>query len=202
MTRGERKSGGRWPGGLGIAALVLALSLPRPAHASDELPARNKALLLLRVLAYDQNLRARAGQVVTLLVVFNPGDGASKKAGDELVEALEQLAKSSVVLGLPIRVRSTAFQTAQELDASAKELRASAIVVCPGLEDAIDDISTVTRNRSILSVAASREAVEKRLSVAFTRRGPKAAIVINLAASRAEGVGFDSALLRLAEVLR
>ena len=113
---------------LAVAALVaVALARPAPARA-EELPARNQALLLLRVLAYDRNLAQRANGAVTVAVVFRPGDRGSEERRAALLAAFEEVARDVVVAGLPVKVEAIPFR-----DAADFEARLEAVAAGPGL---------------------------------------------------------------------
>ena len=60
----------------------------------------------------------------------------------------------------------------------------------------------MTQKQSVLTASNSKAYVEGGLSVAIVSLGQRAGLVINLAASKAEGAGLDSSLLAISEVLR
>jgi hypothetical protein len=162
--------------------------------------AGNEALLLLRVLAYDRNITKRAGKVVTVAVVYKPGDGESEQVRGQIANALTEAAKKVTVAGLPVRVVSLGVTA--NLESDLAPMRAAAAYVCPGLGDMVPSISRVTRARSILSFAGTEKYVTSGLSIGLVRRQSKAAILVNLPSSKAEGAALDAALLRVAEVKR
>ena len=180
-----------------IVALALVICAVTPsAHA--QLGAGSESLLLLRVLAYDRNVTKRAGKTVTIAVVYKPGDSDSEQVRGQISQALSDAAKKVTVAGLPIRVQSIA--ATPSLDAELGGIRAAAAYVCPGLGDSIEGISRITRTRSILSFAGNERYVSSGLSIGLVRRSSKAAIMVNLPSSKAEGAALDAALLRVAEV--
>jgi hypothetical protein len=186
-------------------ALLAALALVAPAlraEGEEELPARQRVLLLLRVLAYDRNLKARAGEVVAVAVLFQKGNARSEECQKELLAAFEEVASTSVVAGLPIQARGQAWAGGAALDAELQHPRTSSLYACPGLESVVPAIREVARRRSSFTAAGGRAMVEAGLSLGLIKGGARAGLVINLEAARAEGVDLDSALLRIAEVLR
>jgi hypothetical protein len=76
------------------------------------------------------------------------------------------------------------------------------LYVCDGLDGDIDAVKDITRQSKVLSVAAKREYVEKGLSFGVFEIDGKSTILLNLQASRLEGVSFASDLLRLVTVVR
>jgi hypothetical protein len=76
------------------------------------------------------------------------------------------------------------------------------IYVCDGLENELEAIERITRQMRVLSVGSKPEHVEKGLSIGVFQIESKCTILLNLAASRQEGVSFAADLLRLAKVIR
>ncbi len=182
----------------GLAAVALATS---GARAEDP-PPRHQALLLLRVLAYDRNLRARAGASATVLVLYRAGDLGSESRRGALRTAFEEVARDVVVSGLPVTVAELAYQNPAELEARVEALHPALVYVDRALEASVPEITRVTRGRGVLSADGSRSMVEAGVSLAIVARSGRAAVLVNLPAARQEGADLDSALLAVADVLR
>ena len=176
------------------AVLLICAFAPVAAHAQ----ATNESLLLLRVLAYDRNVAKRAGKTVTIAVVYKPGDSESESMRSQMANALTEAAKKVTVAGLPVKVVS--LGVTGNLDSDLSGMKPTAVYVCPGLADAVSGISRVTRARSILSFAGNEKYIASGLSIGVIRRASKAAIMVNLPSSKAEGAALDAALLRVADV--
>lgn len=181
-----------------LAGVLVSLLLVRAA-AAQGLPAEQKALLLLRVLAYDRNLKLRAKDEVRIAVVFRPGHGASQSERDALLLALEQTARRAVVSGLPVRAVAVPFRDAVSLAARLDELRPAALYTCTGLDDVAREVARAARDQGVLTVCGSREPVLQGLAVGLVDRGERAALVVNTRAAAAQGAALDSAMLGLAE---
>ena len=186
---------------LAAALMVGAAAGPASARAGD-LPARNQALLLLRVLAYDRNLKQRAQSTVTVVVLYRPGDRASEERGAALVSAFEEVARAAVVGGLPVKVEGVPYRDVPELEARLRALHPALAYVDPSLAPAVPDIVQTSRRLGVLTADGSRALVEAGLSVGVVAQTDRAGLIVNLRASRQEGVDFDSALLALSDVLR
>ena len=178
---------------MGLAAL--------PARGA-ELPPRNQALLLLRVLAYDRNLKQRSGGNATVLVLYRPGDPASEARRSSLRSAFEEVAREVVVSGLPVAVEEVPFRSAADLDSKLESTRAALVYVDRALEGSLGEITQVTRRRAVLSADGSRSMVEAGVAVGIVARSGRAVVIVNLAVARLEGANLDSALLAVSVVLR
>jgi len=183
---------------LGLAVAVLGM--PRLAGA-DAVPAKNQALLLLRILAYDHNLPNRIdNKTVTIVVVSKGGNTDSEDTASELVAVIRELAKSTTVANNAINVVRLAY-TDKTFDAEITKLKAAELYVSPGLGDAIVNIAGVTQQRKLLTFTGSADYVVT-LAVGFSLYEGKPTILVNIPASRAEGADLDPALLRVAKIVK
>jgi hypothetical protein len=167
-----------------------------------DLPVSYQAVFLLRVLAYDRNLKTRSPDTASVLLVYQPGDDSSESAKNDLTHEVNRLAKDLRVADLPIRVSSIAYTNPDDLDSTIGRTKASAVYLCPGLDPAVSAIMAVSRRRSVLSFTGVEPWVRQGFSVGLVARGARPAVLVNLPASKAEGADLDPALLRLAEIIR
>ena len=180
---------------------LLLLGPTRPVRA-QEVTAVQRSLVALRVLAYDRNLKARAGEALTIAIVHRPDRKESVQAASEANAALTGIAQKSRVAGLPLKVVSIASADAAVVDERIQAVHAAALLVCPDMAEAVAPISAMARKRGVLTLTWVEAFVRAGLSVGVLDRGGKPSLVINLPAARGEGADLDAAVLRLAEVIR
>jgi len=183
-----------------VASLTAGLLVASSATAA-ELPPRQKALVLLRVLAYDRALKARAGAEVRLGVVFRPGSARSEEDRDYVVEELREIARRAVAAGLPIRVVTLPFVEGAQLAQRLREEGVAALFACDGLEGQAAALARAAREAQVLALSASRRMVEEGFAVAIVDRGDRAGLVVSPRAAAEQGADLDSALLALAELV-
>ena len=183
------------------AALAAGSAIPATA-AGDDLDARSRALLALRVLAYDSNIKQRAGSAVTIGILFRPGDRASEERRDVLRQAFEDVAHDVVVAGLPVRVEVLPYRDATSLDARLEGIRPALVYVDQALAHAVAEIVQVTRRRGVLTAEGSKSMVEAGIAIGIVLRGDRAGVIVGLSSARHEGAELDPALLAVAEVIR
>ena len=181
-----------------LCATVAVGALPVRA---EELPARNHALVLLRVLAYDRNIRQRAGPTLTVVLLSQPGDPASERRSRALRAALEEVAKEVVVSGLPVRVEEVPFRSPGELEAQLDGLHPALIEVDVSLASALPSLLHLSRHRGV-STSGTRAMAVDGAAIGVDARNGRAAVTINLAGARAEGADLDAAMLDVCEVIR
>jgi len=192
---------------LGFALQLVTLGLggfgrPGPALAEEEevLPSR-QVVIIMRALAYDENLKIRAGTTINLGILYKKGHARSERMASTMAKAFGALA-STQVAGLPITVSRVAYGSAEGL---AKALGAAGIdtlYACEGLESEVRAITEVSRKARTLTVGSSQEQVRQGLSLGVFQIEGKTTILLNLPASRQEGAAFAPDLLRLATVIR
>jgi hypothetical protein len=192
-----------WPARrrMGVLALWAGLVLSRARAHGDALATPSTlAMTLLRALAYDVNLKERAGHSVVLAVVHRASSSPSRREAQEMTKAFKDL-EAVTVQGLPFRVVSLPVTDAATLEQGAHAAEVSIFYVCAGLEDDLPAIREVALKLRILTTAGKEALVQKGLSLAVDLEA-KPSLVVNLKQSRDEGAAFSSALLRLAKVIK
>lgn len=175
-----------------VAAATLCFAVASFAAQPSGVPARNQAVLMLRVLLYDRNLRERApDDVARVVVVTKSGDSASAAAGHELTEVLGELSRKAVLGGRKIRVREV---TSDELDRTLDAEPTCAVYLSANAATP-EVLASARRHRALTFSADPSDA-----AVGFVQRSDRVVITVNLKGAKAEGADLDSELLALAEV--
>jgi hypothetical protein len=182
--------------------LLGIMLLPAPGRADGRLPARNQALLLLRVLAYDRRVAAAPGEALTVAVVSPDDDPEARAEQVAIVRELEDAARGFLVSGRRVRVVAVPWRDAEALEATLRQERAAALYVVAALAAKVPAISAATRAASVLTFAGARGLVDDGLAVGLVVRAERAGVLVNLPAARAEGASLDSSLLSVAEVVK
>ena len=181
------------------AAILLLLGLLAPVAAAQALPAPTQAVLLLRVLAYDHDLKARSGGSATIDVVYQKGDAESETMASQVVATLQALSAKASLNGLPIKVNPIAYGGG--LDPQIGTSPAVAFFICAGLDDDTASIAESAQTHHALTFTGQETAVDQGLAIGLVMRGSKGTILVNLPAARAEGADLDADLLGLAEIV-
>ena len=184
-----------WMGCLVVGLLVYGTSM------GADLPPAKQALFLARVIAYDANLKARAGPTVNIGILAKKGDGESEKMADAVMKAFLPL-EEATMLGLSVKVSRLVFAGRDALDKAVREGGIDTLYVCSGLDAGLADIKAVVRARKVLTVASKEAHLKLGLSLGVFAVDGKNTILVNLEASREEGVAFGPELLRLATIVR
>jgi hypothetical protein len=191
----------RWSRFLARGCGAVLIGTVGSAWAEQALPALLEASLIVRVLAYDRALKARAGGSVTIGILFKGSDRASARAQGEMLQAFGAVEPRSIQ-GIPFGTVSHAYKDRADLSAWAARDKIGILYVAPGLADELDAIRDLSRERKLVTVSPVRSFVERGLAVGTVPKGNKAGILVNLGAAELLGMDLDPKLLQLAEVLR
>jgi hypothetical protein len=186
--------------GVTIRGLLVGLLFGRTSDAAD-LPPAKQAIFLARVIAYDGNLKTRAGAAVNIAILLKKGDAESEKMADNVMKAFLPL-EAATMLGLSVKVSRVSFAGRDALDKAIREGGIDTLYICRGLDSSLADIKTVTRARKVLTMASQEDQLKLGLSLGVFSIDGKNTILVNLEASREEGAAFGPELLRLATVVR
>lgn len=182
------------------APLFVAVLAAFPAGA--DVPAANQAMLVLRILSFDRNVAERAGKELTIAVLAKPGSSDSESTQAGIAAALIDAGSRTTVSGLPVKVIKIGWWGASRLESDLAAIHASALYVGPELSEVLQPVARVSQKQRVLTFSEGERYVNGALSISLVRRDNRVAIVVNLPNARAEGADLDSALLRIAEVVR
>ena len=184
------------------SACVVGLAVSN-VHAGGEekMPGPRFATFLARMLTYDSHLKKRAGGKLTIAVLYDGKSPASTAQGTELGTALKNL-ELVRILDLPVETLGIAVTDASELEKAVQSAGLDAFVVCDGLEKQNALIRKVSEKGKLITIGTSSSQVRAGLSIAVYLENGKSKILVNLPASRSEGVAFSGELLGLAEVIQ
>jgi hypothetical protein len=184
-----------------VAALWLLVTSGGPAGGQPDLPPERQVPILTRALAYDENLRSRAGDELVVAILAKAGSKASEQTAEAVGKAFSGLAGIKVQ-GLPLRSARVNYTSAATLAGAVQKDGIDVIYICPGLDSDLPAILEVARTSHVLSMGSREEYINKGASLGVFLISSKPTICVNLAASKAEGAAFGSDLLRLAKVIR
>ena len=191
---------------LGAIALAGALAVARanadPSGFNNEadLSVAVQFPLILKILQFDRNLGSRAGAEIVIATVFQGRYRASARARDDVRRAAEGVPGQRVA-DLPVRVVDIDLEQVNLKDALDR-LDVDVLYVTPLRATDIATIAEVTRELQIASITGVEDYVHQGIAVGIDVFREKPRVLVNLKASKAEGVDFSSRLLSLAQVVK
>ena len=181
--------------------LALLLSLLAFTAFAQSVPPAQQAALFSRILAYDRNLKARAGTKVAVAVLYRSDDAASRTASDEMLAAFAPL-RQRTIQDLPFDAVSHAYSTPERLDQWLAGGEVDVIYVAPGLASSLGEILSVNARRKVVTLATQRADVQLGAAIGIVIKEGKPGILVNLSSAKSLGMDLDPKLLQLAEVIR
>ncbi|HEY3446045.1 MAG TPA: YfiR family protein [Myxococcales bacterium] len=181
-------------------AVVAALFWVAPAALAEEpeVPVGVQAELLAKVVAYDRNLPARAGDQVRTLVVSKAKDADSARAAAQFQEALKA---QGPIAGLPHSEEAHTFSSAAELAEAAKSKKISVVYLSSGFsDDELAAIGAAVGEADLLTVSAVASYVRKGVVLGFDLVSGKPKLVIDLTRASRQHVALSASVLRLMTV--
>ncbi len=178
----------------------VATGLVRPASAEEVVvPVPRQAELLVRVAAYDRNLRARARGTVRVLILMNPADPDSRAVAAQMDAALRKFDK---IAGLPCEITTTAYPGAAQVAATCRQGHVSIVYATQGLDPNIPDLVTALVGVDVFSVAAVVRYVSQGVVLGFDLVSAKPTLVLNLPQAGRQNVSIEAGALNLMRVIQ
>jgi YfiR/HmsC-like len=179
--------------------MLAGLAFAQPTDAEAKTAGR-QLLIALRILAYDKQLAERSpGASVTIALVSSATpEGRAARVRFEAGFGLMPKAK---VGGRPLRLVSIDAGNDKSITAALVAKNPSVVIVVDDLGDKLLPLRAAARARDVLTMSLRESDVTRGLSVGLVAARERDQIVINLEASRAEGVKFGAGLLQLARLV-
>ena len=152
---------------------------------------------LLRAVAYDRSLKARAPEGLRLGIVFL-ADPASREDADRSFRAAEALRKAKAPHA-PIFISKASFQSDLELGRWCESEQLSALYVASGFdEEQLSSLAAAAHGAGVITLSSSAKGVEHGLAIGIDTENSETKILIHMAAAQSAGADFDSRLLQIA----
>lgn len=177
-------------------ALAHCMATGGAARAS---PADDEAKILLRAISFDRGLAARAGAEVVISVVYDARTSGGERERDGRVLAFRKLSDRTIV-GLPMKVVWSDCSPSRPMDEALRGV--DIVYLTSGAKDCVRAVTAVTRKLRIASLASGRALVEQGVTIGVTIENARPKLLVNLKASKAEGLDLASQMLQLAEVIK
>ncbi len=179
--------------------LCMSLFLKAAPAQGMEIPAKIQISIFLKTLSFDRKLSERSGDELNMLIIYQGNYTPSQLASQEVSEALNELSINKVE-GIPIKYYFLNIDEFNLLSAVIKH-KINLIYVCPLRGISLKTITSISREKSIISFTGIPSYVESGISIGVGLKRDKPQIVINLTSSKAEGADFSSQLLNLSKVI-
>jgi hypothetical protein len=179
-----------------VIAVVHCAATPGQARAGT---ADDEAKILLRALSFDRALATRAGAEVVVSVIYDGRASNGEGERDARVRAFRKLSDRTIA-GLPMRVIWSDCAPPTRMDDALRGV--DIVYVTRGAKECVRAVTTATRRLRIASLASERALIELGVTIGVTIESARPKLLVNLKASKAEGLDLTSQMLQLAEVIK
>ena len=186
-----------------ILAGVFGLSAGHASAQDDPVPIGVQIQIMVKVLNFDRRLPERLGGRLTVGVLYQSRYRTSANVGEEVCRTVMGLPQSALgsLQSLQISCIAIDLDEAPDVAAALKRERVQVLYVSPLRAYRLEDLVAVTRAAQITTLTGVPRYVEGGLAIGVDMKGDRPEIVVNLAASRAEGADLNAQLLKLARVV-
>jgi uncharacterized protein DUF4154 len=185
----------------GLLLAELAGHAPRRLAAQEvPVPVAAQIPILVKILNFDRNLPERAGGRLVVGVLFQSRYRTSANVADQVCPALQTL-PAGALGAMELACVAIDLDATPALDSALRRKQVDVLYVSPLRAVPLEDVMAVSRAGGITTLTGVPRYVETGLAIGLDMKGERPEIVINLAASRAEGADLTAHLLKLARVV-
>ena len=183
-----------------MTVCLILLSVETCLPQEMALPARSQVPLFLKILTCDRKLETRSGNDIVIAIIYQRKFRTSLNVMEEMMSAITESPGDKIG---NMAVRWTAIDISHEENLAAAIARDNIDIfyVAPLRVVGMESLFGISREKKIMTLTGVPEYVESGLSVGIGTKGQKPLIIINITAAKAEGVDFNSQLLKLARVI-
>jgi hypothetical protein len=183
--------------------VLACLLLGGRAAAAQEVavPVDVQVPLLVKVLGFDRKLASAAEEDLVVGVLYQGKFRTSVNVAAGVQEAIKRL-PGSALAGRRVRGLGIDLDDTPTLGAALSRLQVSVLYVSPLRAVDLRAVMSACRSAGVTTVTGVTDYVETGLAIGIGAKGDRPEIVINLAASRAEGADLNAQLLKLARIVK
>ena len=183
-----------------VTVWILGLLSPISAATAQDMdvPIAVQIPVMLKVLSFDRQLRARAGGEIIVGVAYQSGNRASSLARED---AVRLFSATHEVNGVPLRVVTIDLDH-DDLTTVLKQHPLTALYIAPLRATDIAEVAATAREAGATTMTGVLRYVELGLAIGIGQQGGRPKIFMNLDSCRAEGADFPAELLKLAQIVR
>lgn len=183
-------------------AIILLTSLITGTLWCQEIqvPIEQQVPLLIKILSFDRNLRRNADKQIVFAILYQKKYRKSLDAKNDFEQAISKYSITKIDT-LPIKLMAIDISEDSDLASIVNINRVNVIYLAPVKATNIGEITALSRSKQITTTTGVPEYVNAGISVGIGTKSEKPQILINLNSARAEGINFNSQLLKLAKII-
>jgi hypothetical protein len=185
-----------------IAVLVFLILATGDNLYGEEMdvPVAQQFSIFMKILECNRGFETHDDSVLTFGIIYQSGNKQSLNTRDELMEIISKSPRI-IINKIPVKFMAIDLSHATDLAGTITGSKIDIVYITPLRACNIEDLAALFAAHRVLSFTGLPSYLESGLAVSIANRGGKPQIVINLPASKSEGVSFSSQVLKLARVI-
>ena len=186
-----------------LFAALAALSAGGVAAQETPVPVAMQVQIMVKILNFDRRLSERLDGRLAVGVLYQGRYRTSANVGGEVCSALMGLPQAALgaLESLQMTCIAIDLDETPDLAAALRRERIQVLYVSPLRAYRVEDVVAMARAGRITTLTGVPRYVENGCAIGVDMKGDRPEILINLAASRAEGAELNAQLLKLARVV-
>jgi len=191
----------RWLWGIGLGLLVcLAPARHLSAQEMDLTPA-DQVSVLGRILAFDRSFAARADDGLVVGILYQRGYRPSLLAHNDVRTATAAI-KGGILGSGEVRLVSIDASSGADLQKELRDGEVDLLYVAPMRAQDVREVARVTTALRIPTFTGVRDYMVAGLGIGVGQRGGRPEILVNLEATRSQGMDLNAQFLRVVTMIK
>ena len=182
-----------------ILSLAVLLGLPSVSLSQDAVPINIQAAFLLKALSRDRNLKKRSSGTIRIAVLYNAEK--DRVDADKIADAFNEAGKDKVS-GLPVETVAVQFKSVGDFLQQIVKKKFNTLYIHPSMNTALSSAQQIARGKKIPSMGNTKKVVEQGVSLGVYLVDGAPKLVVNLRASKVEGLALSADLLRVSTIVK
>ncbi|MBI5324275.1 MAG: YfiR family protein [Ignavibacteriae bacterium] len=187
-----------------ILLIIIALNFVVPEiSVSQEIsvPVIYQLQIFNKILYSNRNFNSIDKNNIEICIIYQKKFRLSSELKSQVLSFIEENSSFKELGNKKINFNVLSIETEKTLDNFLESNKVDIIMVTPLRAVDIEQLAKITRKHKVLSFSFIPEYIESGLSVGIGSKAERPQILINLKASKEEGVDFSSQLLKLSRII-
>lgn len=181
--------------------MIFLVILPLGSVLSQtmDIPVETQFPIFMKILTYDRNLQQRGKDGLNILIVYQKNFRTSFLTQETIKEVLR---KTNINKVENISIKFSYLDIDEfSLQSAISRDKINVIYLCPLRGISLESITSITRERGVLSFTSVPDYVDSGIAIGLELKGERTQIIINITAAKAEQTDFSSQLLKFCKVI-
>lgn len=164
-------------------------------------PINNQLQIFNKIIFSNKKFNVKEGNSIEGCIIYQKKHRLSSELKSQVLSFFEENKNLKELGNIKINFHILSIENENTLDNYLGSKKVDIVIVTPLRAVDIEQLAKVTRKHKVLSFSFIPEYIESGLSVGVGSKAERPQILINLKASKEEGVDFSSQLLKLSRIV-